>query len=81
MLVHLLTSLDLEKTRDSVIAECRAYYHICLITYLTLHLLRCLNYVRLFFRLFFIVYSVIKLRLPDDNLINALTDLAEAKIF
>jgi hypothetical protein len=27
------------------------------------------------------VYSVIKLRLPDDNLINALTDLAEAKIF
>ncbi len=27
------------------------------------------------------MYSVIKLRLPDDNLINVLTDLAEAKIF
>lgn len=37
-LVHLLTSLDLEKTQDSAIAECRAYYHFCLITYQMSHL-------------------------------------------
>ncbi len=75
MLALLLTSLDLKTIRGSAIAECRVYYPLSLKTFKMLHQKRSPRFVRnLSSSYYTLVYSVVKLRLPDDLLMNALTD-------
>ena len=78
----LLTSLGPKTTRDSAIEECRVYYPLSLKTLKRPHRKISLRFVRTLLLLYHnIVYSVVKLRLPDDLLMNALTDQVEAKLF
>lgn len=82
MPAHLHTSLDRRTTQGLVTAECRVYYPSYSKTYKQLLPLRYLKSVRISLDSSYdLVYSVVKLRLPDDLLMNALTDQVEAKIF
>ena len=83
MQVHLPTNLDLKMIPDLVTAECKVYYPL----YLTIskRLLlpkypKSVSESNLYLNSLS-VYSIVKLRLPDDLLMNALTDQVEAKIF
>ena len=71
----LLTNLDPKTTRDSATGECKVYYPLYLKTFKKHLQKKFLRFVSssLQFHLV-LVYSVVKLRLPDDLLVNALTD-------
>ena len=71
----LLTSLDPKTTRDLATEECRVYYPLYLKTFKKHLQRRFLRFVSSSLKVnLFLVYSVVKLRLPDDLLVNALTD-------